>query len=154
MECENELAVGLVIPMCDGFAIVNIVKNLKQVQFQPFDRAIKGRDQSILVCKKKNKKIVALPFEMILVDDDILEKYSRRISGDDEIFTTVPANNMKVIFRLDLTDSIAEEYETVLKIIKADEETFTKNAKGENIEITSEEWKQIDELKKKTKKGA
>ena len=137
----------MLIPTEKGFAVTYTFKNVDEIHFESYDKAVSPTDSTLLVLKKKNGKMAAIPFDMTLIDNDIYDKYKKDIYGDTEKISMGLANGVKTFMKKDRMEAVIDQYSAILEAYKVDNGKV-KNLKSETVKVSDKEWEQIRKLVK------
>jgi hypothetical protein len=146
-EEEGNMAVSMLIPTEKGFAVTYTFKNVDEIHFESYDKAVSPTDSTLLVLKKKNGKMAAIPFDMALIDNDIYDRYKKDIYGDTEKIGMGLANGVKTFMKKDRMEAVINQYSSILEAYKVDNGKV-KNLKSETVKVSDKEWEQIRKLVK------
>lgn len=144
-EEEGNMAVSMIIPTEKGFAVTYTFKNVDEIHFEFYDKAVSDSDNTLLVLKKKNGKMAAIPFDMTLVDDNIYDKYKKDIYGNTDKIGMGLANGVKTFVGKDKMEAVINQYSAILDAYKVDNGKI-KNIKSETVKVSDKEWEQISKL--------
>lgn len=146
-ENDKGLAVMFCIPTYKGFAVTTTINKIKEVQLQEFKMNVSPTGCSIAVCKRSNGKMMAIPFEVCLIDKNVFEKYeNKQISANPtNHYNKNLSDEMYVFVHVDAIDFICEQYKDILGVIDLRAKKAKKD--DEDLILSDEDWDLLNNKK-------
>ena len=146
-EEEGNMAVSMIIPTEKGFAVTYTFKNVNEIHFESYEKAVSPSDSTLLVLKKKNGKMAAIPFDMTLIDNDIYDKYKEDIYGNTDKIGMGLGNGVRTFVGKERINTVIDQYSTILEAFKVDNGKVT-NIKSETVKVSDKDWDTIKKIMK------